>query len=106
MILLGIKSINASGSSTDSYGYSSFSITASNVTIIKEGTKKELQEYVYKQRQLSMSAKPKMSKLQDRLDDEDESLSEKEYDSKFDKYKKDMYIDTFDKLLLIEGDVL
>jgi hypothetical protein len=67
MILLGIKTENASGSSTDSYGYGSFSITASNVTIIKEGTKKELQEYV--------SAKPKLRKR-------------------------------FDKLLLIEGDVL
>ena len=67
MVLLGIKTENASGSSTDSYGYSSFSITASNVTIIKEGTKKELQEYV--------SAKPKISKR-------------------------------FDKLLLIEGEVL
>ena len=71
MILLGIKTVNASGSSNDSYGYSSFSITASNVTIIKEGTKTELKTYVYEQRQ-----------------------------------QKDMYIDTFDKLLLIEGDVL
>ncbi len=106
MILLGIKTENASGSSTDLYGYGGFSITASNVTIIKEATKKELQEYVYEQRQLSKSAKPKLRKLQDRLGDEDESLSEKEYDRKYDKYKKDMYIDTFEKLLLIEGEVL
>ena len=106
MILLGIKTENASGSSTDSYGYGSFSITASNVTVIKEGTKKELQTYVYEQRQLSKSAKPKMRKLQDRLDDEDESLSEEEYDRKYDKYKKDMYINKFEKLLIIEGEVL
>jgi len=47
-----------------------------------------------------------LRKLQDRLDDEDESLSEKEYDRKYDKYKKDMYINKFEKLLLIEGEVL
>ena len=105
MVLLGINKVRGSSSTTDSYGTIGV-FTASNVTVIKEGTKTELKEYVYEQRQLSISAKPKMSKLQDRLNDEDETLSEKEYDSKFDKYKKDMYIDTFDKLLLIEGEVL
>jgi hypothetical protein len=106
MILLGIKSESASGSSTDSYGFGGFSINATSVVVLKEGTKTELQTYVHEQRQLSMSAKSKMSKLQDRLNDEDESLSEKEYDRKYDKYKKDMYIDTFERLLIIEGEVL
>ena len=106
MILLGMTRKRESGSSNNDYGYSAWSMEVNDITIIKEGSREELKKYVDEQRELSKSAKPKMSKLCDRLDNEDTTLSEKEYDKKYDKYKKDMYIDTFEKLLIVEGEIL
>jgi hypothetical protein len=105
MILLGIKSESASGSSTDSYGFGGFSINATSVVVLKEGTKNELREYVNKTREKSVLAGVKLNMLQDMLD-EDSTLSVTEFDKLYHTHKADMYIDTFERLLIIEGEVL
>ena len=102
MILLGIKKENISGSGSNSYGYSSFSSTSTNVEVIKEGNEEELIFFVEK-------IKEKVKKIKetyDRLDNGD--ITHEECDEEIKKLcaGNEVVPHYFDKLLMLEGYIL
>ncbi len=106
MLLIGLKNTEAGGTFHGSEGLEGISMQGTIVTVLKEGTSEELEPYVKLQRETAKAAKKALSKLEDRLNREDESLSVTEYDKKSAKYRKQLAITRFDKLLLVEGKIL
>jgi hypothetical protein len=107
-ILIGIKSVSANGSSNDSEGYSCFSITASNVTVIASGSDEELKALVKEAREQKTKLSKEISNLEDYIERLDPNLDyDKEYERICKTYPKaNILIPNYDKLLIIEGEVL
>lgn len=104
--LIGIKQKDSHGSFHGSEGFESISMFGTEVSVIKEGTMGELQAYVTTQRKLAKDATEKLKYLEDRINREDETLSEEEYETKSDEYIRQRSILKFDKLLIIQGMVI
>jgi len=102
MILLGLKNNKTSGTFHGLEGVEGFSMEGTNVTILKEGAKDELVEFVKTSRQIAKGAKVKLDKLEDAIE-EDFSITEKQYMKKSLSYIKKMAILKFDQLLIVEG---
>lgn len=105
-VLIGLKNKHAHGSFHGAEGFEGFSMDGTEVSVIKEGTMGELQAYVNTQRKLAKDATEKLNYLEDRLNREDETLSEEEYDTKSDEYIRQRAILKYDKLLILQGMIL
>lgn len=106
MLLLGLKKKSAGGTYHGTEGIEGFSIEGTEVSILKEGTAKELKKYVDDKRALADEARVRLEKLEDRLNGEDLSLSYEEYEKKSDEYLKQLAISKFDQLIIIEGEII
>jgi hypothetical protein len=105
-ILIGIKNVSASGSSNSSEGFGCFNITASNVTVIASGIEEELLTMVKKAREQRAKFSKEFSKLEDELDN---GTFQKDYDEEYNRIANKYPlsdITEYDKLLIIEGEVL
>ena len=105
-VLIGLKNKHTHGSFHGAEGFEGFSMDGTEVTVIKEGTMGEIQAYVTTQRKKAQDATEKLKHLEDRLNREDETLSESEYDTKSDKYIKERMILKYDKLIAVQGLIL
>jgi hypothetical protein len=104
-ILVGIKISTIHSSSNDSDGYSCSSDEITNMTIIKEGTTEELDDYVKEQLIDANNA----LKMFDELDDEIEfehNMTKDAYNAKLDKAREMYKIKTFDQVLILEGKIV
>lgn len=107
-ILIGIKIVSESGSSNSSEGFGGFSITASNVVILASGTESHIKSLVKEaKKQKAMLAK-EISELEANIESYDvEADFDKEYNKICKKYAKAaMLIPNYDKLLMVDGELL
>lgn len=102
-ILLGLKRKHASGSYHGSEGFEGFSMDATEITILKEGTLDQLKKYVVQKRKSGRAAIKKLAELEDRLQQGDMTLTVEDYDNQLDKYRREFAILKFDKLLIVNG---
>lgn len=103
-ILLGFRKEHAHGSSSDSYGFGGFSIDATSVHVIKEGTEEELKAFVTNTKAEAIEARNELAKLEDNI--EFTNLTEKQYEKKTTKLLKKIQILKFEKLIIVQGEVL
>ncbi len=105
-ILLGLKRKEAHGSFYGAEGFGGISMEGTEVSVLKSGTMGELQAYVTTQRKLAKDATKELEDLQDRLDREDETLSEEEYYSQHSECTEKRRILKYDTLIAVQGIVL
>lgn len=106
-ILIGLKNTHSHGSYHGAEGFEGFSMDGTVITVIKEGTRDELVKFVADQRKLNEKGKEEMDKLEnDRENDFNDQMTEKEYDNRYDKASKKMMIGRFDKLMILEGETI
>lgn len=105
-ILLGLKRKEAHASFHGTEGLEGISMQSTEVSALKSGSMGELQAYVTTQREIAKEATEKLKHLEDRLDREDETLSEEEYETKSNEYIKKRHILKYDTIIAVQGIIL
>lgn len=100
-ILIGIKKEHAHGSYHGPEGFEGFSIDATNLTIIKEGSQIFLESYVKAARKEAEKAQKELNKLEHA-----NGITEEEYDEKSAECHKKMHILSYHSLMIVEGILL
>jgi len=103
-ILVGLKQNEASGAYHGSDGFQGFSMSATQLDILKEGTVDELKTYVTDMKSKSKVAKSIFQQIEDKQ--EYSPISEKAYDNAYKEYRKATILDNYSKLMILEGIVL
>lgn len=105
MLLIGLTNTSTGGTFHGLDGIEGFSMDGTRLSIIKEGTKKELEDYVKKQRALAKIARKALDELEERLE-WNSSMKVNEYENLSSKYHKDIAITKFHSLIIIEGKLI
>lgn len=101
MLLIGFKRTSCGGTYQGIEGLEGFSMAGTDITLIKEGTKEQLEKYVKDKRIEAVKARQKLDKLQTRL--EWDNHASVEYERQSLKYRSAIAITQFDTLLILEG---
>lgn len=103
-ILIGIRKEHAHGSFHGAEGFEGFSIDTNSMVVIREDKKSDLVAYVNRMKAGMKTAREKLNRLEDDL--ERGFVSQKEYEKLYDKYNDMLYLSKFDKLMILEGDII
>jgi len=104
MLLLGLKNNSASGTFHGADGFEGISMEGTQVSILKEGTAKELKQYVSDKRDLAKKAKVSLDKLENSLDIG--NITFEEYEKKAQQYISQKAITKFNQLIIVEGEII
>ena len=103
-ILVGLKQKEAHGAYHGSEGFEGFSMSGTEMTILKEGSVSELTNFVKVGRDVSKKAKKELDQLE--TESERMEMSEQEFDKRYAKLAPLTRIDSYDKLIILEGIIL
>lgn len=103
-ILVGLKQNESHGAFHGAEGFEGFSMSATQLDILKEGTVDVLKSYVALMKVKSKDAKSIFNQIEERQ--EYNPISEKAYDNAYKEYRKATILDNYSKLMILEGIVL
>jgi hypothetical protein len=106
MILIGIKRTEAGGTFHGVDGLEGFSTSGTNISIIKEGTKEELIDFIDKTEKELKIAKEHYLNLVYELDHENPNLSYDDYEKSEIEYERLRGITNFDTKIIVEGFII